>query len=68
MDARAYFHLSDSIAAANSAAELSVTREQVAATTMHPVERRALERAIVAREQRLKGDVPVTRPPITRAD
>lgn len=68
MNARDYFHLSDSIAAANSAAELGVTREMIASTVMHPIERRALERAIVAREQALTGDVPVPRPPIIRAD
>ena len=68
MDARDYFHLSDAIAAARSAAELRVTREMIASTTMHPIERRALERAIVAREQALGTDVPVPRPPIVRAD
>jgi hypothetical protein len=68
MDARDYFHLSDAIAAASSAAELSVTRETIASTTMHPIERRALERAIAAREQALTADVPVPRPPVIRAD
>jgi hypothetical protein len=68
MDARDYFHLSDAIAAANSTAELGVTREMIASTVMHPIERRALERAIVAREKALTSDIPVPRRPVIRAD
>lgn len=50
MLARAYFQLVDAIAAAHTDLELSKVRARVAATPMHPLELRALERQLRARE------------------
>lgn len=50
MLARAYFQLVDAIADARTDAELFELRARVAATAMHPFERRALERQLRARE------------------
>lgn len=69
MDARAYFRLTDAIAAATSSADLAAVREVVHEVEMHPTERRAIERALRARETALRGgDSPVPRPPVERAD
>jgi len=69
MDARVYFHLIDSIRDAANGIELEVARDLVAATTMHPAERRALERAVELQEaalRRREREVPRPIPP--RAD
>lgn len=55
MDARVYFRLTDDIAAARTPDELDAMREIVAATDMHPVERRAIERVIQGRAAALRG-------------
>lgn len=69
MDARAYFRLTDAIAAATSSDDLAAVRNIVYEVEMHPAERRAIERALRAREAALQGgDAPVPRPPVERAD
>ena len=69
MDARVYFTLQDAIDTAESAVDLTFTRELIAATTMHQVERRALEGRLRNREVELRaGDVTVQRAPARRAD
>ena len=50
MLARAYFQLVDAITAACSEAQLSALGDRIALTEMHPFERRALERQLLARE------------------
>ena len=57
MHAREYFALLDAITAAAGAA-LPALRARLAATEMHPLERRALERAVRARELALDVEVP----------
>jgi hypothetical protein len=69
MDARHYFHLTDAIAAANTAEALTSLSEVVSGTEMHPLERRALERALRSRAEALRiGDIVVPRPAAQRAD
>lgn len=69
MDARVYFNLLDSIAAAASAAELAAVRSRVHSTDMHRLERDALERSLAARERLLRvSEIEVQRPPTPRAD
>ena len=63
MDVRVFSFLSDSIATAESAADLTAARELVRASPMHAVERRALEYAAARRETALRvRDVAVPRP------
>jgi hypothetical protein len=50
MLAGACFQLVDEIAAAQTDAQVAELRTRVAATAMHPFERRALERQLRARE------------------
>jgi len=50
MLARAYFQLVDAIAAACTEAHLLTLGDRIALTGMHPLERRALERQLRARE------------------
>jgi len=70
MDARVFFHLTDSIATASSAAELAATGDLIRASEMHPTERRVLERAVRRREEALRAsDGAVPQPTIApRAD
>lgn len=69
MDARVYFHLLDSIAAADNVAELAQVRTLVTNTEMHRLERGALERSLAARERLLRvSEIEVRRDEITRAD
>ena len=70
MDARIFFHLTDSIATATDAAELEVVGELIRAATMHPIERRALERVLSTRAQALRtGDAALPSPlPAPRGD
>ena len=53
MLARAYFQLVDEIAAACTEAHLLAMRDRIAVTEMPPLERRALERQLRARERML---------------
>jgi len=53
MDASLYFQLVDLIASARSPRELTAVAERVAATPMHPLERRILDRALRARTEAL---------------
>ena len=69
MDARVYFHLLDSIAAAASAAELAAVRTMIGSTDMHRLEREALDRSIAARERLLRvSEIEVERKSAPRAD
>jgi hypothetical protein len=62
MDARVFYHLTDSIATAQSTADLEAARELIQASEMHTIERRALERALQIRRDALRlGDVAVPR-------
>jgi hypothetical protein len=63
MDTRVFSFLSDSIAAAESAADLETARDLIRASAMHEVARRALEYAAARHEAALRtGDVAVPRP------
>jgi len=53
MDASVYFQLVDAIANARSPRELSAAVDRVAATPMHPLERRVLDRALRTRAEML---------------
>ena len=65
MDARVFFHLTDAIATAKSAADLEATRDLVRASELHTVERRALERALQIRRDALRlGDAGVPWPTV----
>ena len=65
MDTRVFLHLTDSIATAQSAADLEATRDLIRASAMHTIERRALERALQIRRDALRlGDAVVPRPTI----
>jgi len=69
MDARAYFELTDAIAAATDRGELDVLRERVDETVMHPMERRVLERVLRSRLDMLRlGEIVVPRLKPERAD
>jgi hypothetical protein len=69
MDARAYFELTDAIAAATDRGELDVLRERVDETEMHPMERRVLERVLRSRLDMLRlGEIVVPRLKPERAD
>jgi hypothetical protein len=69
MDARAYFELTDAIAAANSPRELDAIRDRLETTDMHPIERRVLERALRTRVDTLcLTEIVVPRPTPERAD
>ena len=50
MNARAYFDLVDTIAAAGTGDEIETVHARVASTEMHPFERAELERQLRARE------------------
>jgi len=69
MDARAYFELTDAIAAATHRGELDSLRERLDATEMHPIERRILERVLRSRVDTLRLiEIAVPRPKPERAD
>ena len=51
MDAALYFELVDAIARAEVDAELPAIRSRLLVTSMHPLERRVLERALRARSE-----------------
>jgi len=69
VDARVYFALQDAIDYAASVADLRATRDLLVATTMHPTERRVLERRLREREARLRSrDIAVERPLAERGD
>ena len=53
MDASLYFQLVDAIANARLPRELSAVVDRIAATPMHPFERRVLDRALRARAEAL---------------
>ena len=53
MDAALYFELVDAVARIDGQAELATLSERVMATSMHPLERRVLERALRARREAL---------------
>jgi len=54
MDAALYFQLADAIARATGQPDLATVVARVAATEMHPLERRILERAVRARGAALR--------------
>jgi hypothetical protein len=56
MDASLYIQLVDAIAGARAPRDLAALTERVAATKMHPLERRVLERALRARSEALDLD------------
>ena len=60
MNASLYFELVDAVARVDGEAGLSSVAQQIAATPMHPLERRVLERALRARAEALalRGHVP----------
>lgn len=69
MDARVYFTLQDAIDHAASVADLRTTRDLMAATTMHAMERGVLERRLQTREAELRGrEVAVDARAVERAD
>ena len=69
MDARAYFTLTDAIAAADTPATLDTLRWQVHAMDMHPLERHALERVLRSRADAIRlSDAEATRPSPQRRD
>ena len=51
MNAALYFELVDAVARIDSAAQLKVVADRIAATPMHPLERRVLDRALRARTE-----------------
>jgi len=53
MDAALYFELVDAVARIDGEAELATVSARVMSTTMHPLERRVLERALRARSEAL---------------
>jgi hypothetical protein len=53
MNAAEYFDLVDAVTKIAGAAQLRVVADRIAATPMHPLERRVLERALRARTEAL---------------
>ncbi|HEX5074309.1 MAG TPA: hypothetical protein VFW03_13925 [Gemmatimonadaceae bacterium] len=53
MNAAQYFELVDAVAKIDGQARLQVVAHRIATTTMHPLERRVLERALRARTEAL---------------
>ena len=53
MNASLYFELVDAVARVDDAARLSAVAQRIAATPMHPLERRVLDRALRARSEAL---------------
>jgi hypothetical protein len=63
MNASLYFELVDAIARVDGEAGLSAVANRVAATPMHPLERRVLERALRVRSEALSLQGQVETPP-----
>ena len=53
MNAAGYFELVDAVTKIDGQTQLRVVAERIATTTMHPLERRVLERALRARTEAL---------------
>jgi hypothetical protein len=53
MNAALYFELVDAVAKVDGSARLRAVAERIAATPMHPLERRVLDRALRARTEAL---------------
>jgi hypothetical protein len=53
MNAAQYLELVDAVTRIDGAAQLKVVAERIAATPMHPIERRVLDRALRARTEAL---------------
>ena len=53
MNAAEYFELVDAVTKIDGRAKLRVVADRIATTTMHPLERRVLERALRARTEAL---------------
>lgn len=53
MNAALYFELVDAVARVDGTAQLKLVADRIAATTMHPLERRVLDRALRARTEAL---------------
>jgi hypothetical protein len=53
MNAALYFELVDAVARIDSPAQLKVVADRIAATPMHPFERRVLDRALRSRTETL---------------
>lgn len=53
MNASLYFELVDAVARVDSSIQLAVVADRIAATPMHPLERRVLDRALRARTEAL---------------
>jgi hypothetical protein len=53
MNAALYFELVDAVAKVDGSTKLRAVAERIAATPMHPLERRVLERALRARTEAL---------------
>jgi hypothetical protein len=62
MNASLYFELVDAVARVDGQAELMVVARRVAATPMHPLERRVLDRALRARSEALALRCQLTAP------
>jgi len=72
MDAALYFELVDAVARVDGQVELAAVVNRVMATSMHPLERRVLERALRARTESLmlQSQLPMTEilsSPVTEA-
>lgn len=68
MDASLYFQLVDAIATIRAPRDLAAIAERVAATRMHPLERRVLERALRARAEALDLNEITIRPTARPSD
>ena len=78
MNAALYFELVDAVTRIEGSAQLKAVAERIAATPMHPLERRVLERALRARTEALdihenlltteilRSQLPDTRPFVAR--
>jgi hypothetical protein len=62
MNAALYFELVDAVARVDGEAGLSVVAQRIAATPMHPLERRALDRALRGRSEALALQIQVKGP------
>jgi hypothetical protein len=62
MNAALYFELVDAVASVDGLAGLAAVAERIAATPMHPLERRVLDRALRARSEALALQIQVNGP------
>ncbi len=53
MNAALYFELVDAVASIDDSVQLNLVADRIAATSMHPLERRVLDRALRARTEAL---------------